>query len=200
MKCSVEGCEKPRLTRDYCSSHYHRLRRYGDATYMPPVTDLTGVDRSLYGVWHSMLSRCFNPNVKSYRDYGARGIRVCEGWRYSYRAFVQDLGSRPGLGMTLDRIDNDGNYSCGHCDQCVANGWPANVRWASRLQQAHNSTAVRLLEHAGEALPIAEWTRRRGLGKGTISDRLARGWSVADAIETPMTRAWRYLRNKEVAS
>lgn len=84
----------------------------------------------LYGTWSNILSRCYNPGVKSFQDYGARGITVCERWRIDAEAFIRDvgllLGPRP-PGMTLDRIDNDGNYE------------PGNIRWATRSQQTWNS-------------------------------------------------------------
>lgn len=171
--CKVVLCGKPQQARGYCNSHYHRLRRYGRAEYRPSNQLSGGVDRSLYLVWHSMINRCHNTNTKSYRNYGARGVKVCNRWRSSYRQFVSDIGPRPTPSMTIDRINNDGDYE------------PGNVRWATRLEQARNSTSVRWLTHDGRKQTIADWTRERGFGKGTISDRLLAGWSVAEAIDTP---------------
>ena len=79
-----------------------------------------------YEIWATAKQRCFNPNNQRYRLYGARGITMCERWRNSFQAFYEDMGPRP-EGMSLDRINNDGNYE------------PGNCRWATQQQQVDNS-------------------------------------------------------------
>lgn len=84
---------------------------------------------ALYPVWNGIKQRCHNPNLRSYKDYGGRGISICPEWEYNYVAFkeyVDTLGPAPSESHTLDRINNDGNYEQG------------NLRWASKFEQTHN--------------------------------------------------------------
>ena len=79
-----------------------------------------------YGIWCSMVKRCENPNHPRYADYGGRGIGIHPEWRADFAAFLRDVGRRPSPELSLDRIDNDGNYE------------PGNVRWATAKEQAAN--------------------------------------------------------------
>lgn len=90
-----------------------------------------------YYTWVGAIGRCFNKDHKRYDDWGGRGITMCDGYRYNFPQFDKDLGPRP-EGKILDRIDNDGHYSCGKCPQCVKNGWPMNIHWATRKESQDN--------------------------------------------------------------
>jgi hypothetical protein len=80
---------------------------------------------SIYNSWENMKKRCLNPNNHNYKNYGGRGIKICDRWLESFNNFYQDMGDRP-VGLTLDRIDNNGNYE------------PSNCRWSSIKEQLKN--------------------------------------------------------------
>ncbi len=85
-----------------------------------------GMNRTpIHRIWIGMIQRCTNPKSTVYRHYGGRGIKVCERWRLSFLSFYEDMGEKP-EGMSLDRINNDGNYE------------PGNCRWATPLEQVLN--------------------------------------------------------------
>lgn len=126
-----------------------------------------------YSIYWGILKRCYDTRCPSYHNYGGRGIRMCDEWRQSFRAFFADIGPRPSAQHTLDRINNDGNYE------------PGNVRWATRREQAFNRRNTILLTLAGETKNLAEWSAITGLTPATIRGRLTIGWSHEDALTTP---------------
>jgi hypothetical protein len=123
-------------------------------------------------IWGGMNRRCYDPGCKPYRYYGGRGITVCERWRESFAAFLEDMGECP-PGLTLERIDNDGNYQ------------PGNCRWATMLEQANNKRNIHWLTHNGITRSVSAWAKATGLRRQAIEKRLLRGWSVERALTTP---------------
>lgn len=140
----------------------------------------------LYSTWVLMNARCDDPTVKHFRRYGGRGIRVCERWRTDLDAFVQDMGAKPSPAHSIDRIDNDGNYSCGHCDECRANGWPANCRWATAAEQMRNTSRNVYVEIGGKRENVSDVCRRHGISRQLMHMRVSRwGWTIERACTTP---------------
>lgn len=124
-------------------------------------------------MWAGMIQRCHNPNVRNYQNYGGRGIQVCERWRQSFQAFVEDMGPRPSPKHSLDRRENDGNYE------------PGNVRWATQGTQLRNSRAAVKLEIGGVSKCLADWSLESGVQASTIAFRLRQGWDVERAVFAP---------------
>lgn len=129
-------------------------------------------------VWASMKQRCLNPNSGSYAYYGGRGITVCQRWVDSFEDFAADMGPRP-EGALTERVDNDGPYS------------PENCRWASRREQMLNTRAGVRLGFESRVMKIREWASERGLPLATLRQRIDKGWTVRDALLTPLRRTKR---------
>lgn len=126
----------------------------------------------MYYRWQDMLYRCNKERHKDYRNYGGRGIKVCERW-HNFSAFLQDMGEPPTPNHSLDRIDNNGPYS------------PENCRWATRHEQMHNMRNNRLITCDGTTKHLVDWARDNGINETTIIHRLQKGWPVALALFAP---------------
>lgn len=123
--------------------------------------------------WVQMIARCYDPDHPKYPRYGGRGIRVCDRW-ICRRLFMQDMGPRPD-GMTLNRIDNDGPYS------------PENCEWADHKTQQQNKHTNKNIEFNGVVKCITEWERETGIKRKTIAKRLELGWTIEQALTTPVS-------------
>jgi len=124
-----------------------------------------------YRTWTNMKTRCYNVKNKSYRNYGARGITVCERWRTSFVNFLNDMGERPSLKYSLDRKDNNKGY----CKE--------NCYWATAKQQANNTRCSRLITYNNRTQTLRQWTDELGLSYVNIHARINYyGWSIDDAF------------------
>lgn len=121
----------------------------------------------LYQLWAGMHARC-----KRHPEYAGRGIKVCDRWQ-NFANFVADMGERP-KGMTLDRKDVNGNYD------------PNNCRWATRLEQAENTTRNAYLECDGVKMTVSQWSRQLGVDQRTLNRRRSIGWTDEEVIKTPI--------------
>lgn len=112
-----------------------------------------------------MKNRCYNKNVIQYKDYGGRGIRVCEKWKNDFISFYNDVGEPP-EDMSLDRIDNNGNYE------------PSNVKWSTIKEQTRNRRSNRKID----GVCISDISIGLGGSHSLVAKRIKRGWSIKKSI------------------
>lgn len=136
-----------------------------------------------YAIWAAMRNRCTNPNDRNYKNYGGRGITLCERWQ-AFPSFYADMGSRPSSRHSIERLDNNGHYS------------PDNCKWATVEEQQLNRRTARLLTFKGETCNLAIWAKRTGLSVTCILHRLNAGWTVARALTEPSTSPM--IRNQKL--
>lgn len=129
-----------------------------------------------FNIWNCMIRRCCDTKHPRYADYGGRGITVCDRWRESPANFFADMGPRP-RGYTIERKNNDRGYC------------PDNCEWIPKPDQNKNTRETRLISFNGETLHLAEWTRRLRMSHSVIQNRLKRGWTIAEALTTPVSRS-----------
>lgn len=131
---------------------------------------------NIYRAYRGMLNRCYNKNQKSYKDYGERGIYVCDRWQGQggFKNFLADLGDRP-ENATLDRINNNGPYS------------PENCRWATKDEQANNKRNSRWITANGKTQTLAQWARDLGCNPSNILYRIKSGMTEEMAVTVPIS-------------
>ena len=140
--------------------------------------DKYGCSSRLYNSWKHMKERCNNPSCRDYRHWGGRGITVCEAWNSDFLAFKEwALANGYEEGLTIDRVNNDGNYE------------PSNCRWATKKEQSNNKRDLHYITYKGETKTLSEWSVITGVAVTTLYMRLtAYGWSIEKSLETSVQR------------
>ena len=134
----------------------------------------------LYFVWNGMRDRCYKETHPRYKDWGGRGVKFCDRW-LNFKNFYDDMSPTYQKGLTIDRIDNDGDYS------------PDNCRWATHKEQANNQRSNRVLEFNGKNQTLAQWSEELNINYDALRDRLNEEWSVEDALTTPVIKNTRVI-------
>lgn len=138
--------------------------------------------KQLYWVWAEMLSRCRNKNHRQFKDYGGRGITVCDRWQQSFAAFEEDMGPRP-RGGSLDRVDNNKGYD------------PDNCRWADRKAQNSNRRNCIQVADGEETVTLKEYCRRHKIRYRPIVKRIQdRNWPLEMALTVPVGSGKQFKR------
>jgi hypothetical protein len=136
-----------------------------------------------YIPWANMHKRCYDINHPAYKNYGGRGIVVCERWNaktnkrgVGFLNFIEDIGRRPSPDLTLERIKTDLNYE------------PGNCRWATDEEQNNNRRNTIYVEIDGITLSVGQWARQTGIPYSILWNRFKTGWNKQEAITTPVKR------------
>lgn len=123
-------------------------------------------------VYYDMIRRCYKETDNNYKDYGGRGIRVCDAWKKdccNFYKWAKDNGYEKGL--QLDRMDNNGDYC------------PENCHWVSPSDNAYNKRNTRLITYKGETKTLRDWARETGISKYILADRIYKyGWEIERAL------------------
>lgn len=125
-------------------------------------------------IWRGMRRRCYDTNIQGYANYGGRGITVCDRWRDSFENFYADMGERPSKQHSLERRDNNGNYT------------PHNCYWATNIEQHNNTRRSVFLEFQGKKQTITQWARELNINVATLYNRVRRGWDVTRILTKPI--------------
>ena len=163
--------------RDVCSSILRRGQSTSCGCYQKEHASKQSTKHGLHktrlnSIRANMLQRCFNEKEVSYKNYGGRWISVCDEWRDSLPAFY-DWAMANGYreGLTLDRIDVNGDYC------------PENCRWATDKEQANNKRNSAMVEINGEIKTLSEWAEHSGIRRTTLRRRLELGWDSSDLLK-----------------
>lgn len=133
-----------------------------------------GLSRTVeYSAWCKMKDRCYNPNIKDYKRYGARCIKVCERWLYSFESFLEDMGLRPSPNHSLERKETNGDYC------------PDNCIWATRKEQSRNKVRSIKVEYNGSIKLLIEVCEEVGANYSIVRHRINGGWDLLSAITAP---------------
>lgn len=130
--CTADNCERRAIAKSLCDTHYRRFRKSGNPNIT--INSMHGMQKSAeYRIWSHIKGRCENPNDKNYKDYGARGIYLCERW-HSFSLFFEDMGERPSEKSQIDREDNNDGYR------------PGNCRWVDSATNNQNRRSTKLTQ------------------------------------------------------
>lgn len=136
-----------------------------------------GNDRIAH-IWMHMKNRCYNPKSTSYKNYGARGITICDEWINDFFAFKKwALENGYNDKLSIDRIDNNGGYE------------PTNCKWSSDVEQGRNRRNTIMLSCDGETRPLTEWAEITGINQKTLRNRKYLGWTDEEILRTPVSMA-----------
>jgi len=142
----------------------------------------------IYQTWAAMKSRCYNPGNQSYKDYGGRGIKVCEEWNNDFECFY-NWAIKNGYSdfLTIERINVDGDYC------------PNNCRWLSKAEQSNNRRSCIVISYQGKTQNLSQWCKELGLNYKRINNRIVKlGMTFEEAITKPVQENKRNMKARSI--
>ena len=139
----------------------------------------------IYGVWHGIKQRCFDENRPEYERYGGRGITMFADWLDFENFYKWAINSGYKEGLSIDRIDNNGNYE------------PSNCRWVTRKEQQNNTRYNHYIEINGVSKTITEWAKENNIRVDTFWLRVKKGWVGEKLLTPPMANKQRNMKRLE---
>lgn len=173
IQCQI--CKKTRSAKYQANWAIKRGINSGNCKKCSNAFRTHGKSRTkIYQIWLAMRQRCYHLTNKQYKYYGGRGIKVCDKWK-KFENFFADMGERP-EGLSLDRIDNNGNYC------------PENCRWATRKEQSRNTGRNIRITLNGKTKVLKDWAKDTGINYYTLRGRLRKGWSIHELFLEPQRK------------
>lgn len=164
--CRADGCNDKSYARGYCNKHYRQIMRWGMLRFDLENQQHGKSYHRVYRIYWHMKTRCCNLNNKDYKNYGERGIEICDEWLNDFMTFYEwAMNNGYSDELTIDRINNDGNYE------------PTNCRWATVKEQNKNKSNVHLIEHEGRIETLMEWSNITKINYDTMLDRYNKGYN-----------------------
>lgn len=148
-----------------CAIKRRAKKQRGKAPSNKTHGEASGKRSTEYSSWTMMKNRCFNEKADNFEYYGGRGITFCDRWLNSYENFLADMGRKPAPGLSIERIDTNGNYE------------PGNSKWATHTRQCNNRRSNAQLIYQGETITLADLARKIGISSGALRARIDRGWT-----------------------
>lgn len=134
----------------------------------------------LYRVWADIKKRCLNSKHHSFKDYGGRGIILCNEWKEYLPFYNWAMANGYQENLTIERIENNGNYE------------PGNCKWIPQSEQGKNTRANKIITYNEQSKPLCTWAKELGIKYDVLQLRLSRGWSIERAFNTPLQSPFGY--------
>lgn len=159
-----------------CIQQKGKIQEYEERGIFENTAYYEGAKPKEYAVWTGIKQRCLNPDCPAYKNYGGRGIQICERWKNSFELFIEDMGHRPTATHSIERIDNHGPYS------------PENCKWATKKEQQRNLRTNRFVEYKGRKMLLIEFSEMVNLNFGTVKHHLKKGRTPEEIAATALVK------------